>query len=1684
MNRECLALHVSRFPVSDSSGDEVGDVSFGVAKSNSAGVGGAGPRSSPQSEEEREPSNAVGAKSKTTSGKLQLSKKALRLRQKEERLRRRKKQVEEQLPTSSDETEAESRPDRPLLKMRVSAGAVDSSPQPQLQPGRKRPLRLSHELTAGRVTPLSENPALQKDAACGDPITADAPAALSWGVTRKKLAMEVSVPSLNSKRMSLRSESRSAGTRVVNGFRRGGRKRPREVATSGVSGVPVERRPAKRPRRAVETSRKQAVELVRTSDAKMSPSDEGMSQGNVRMLQGSTTRILPGGAEMSQGDATQPALPRGAASDGQVPAKFPLPSVGTDYGKEGAVTLEGRCRDGEDSSGVDVVGSGDMQQEKGVERRFSGEDSGYTQSVSSSSDGVSRATDSTSPLLATPPTEEDSDQTCTPVFDDINGGHGLVFAVGEGPNLNPGLIEASILEPDGSGVVGVVNDAKLSAVGLGVESEACYPSVQSVSPGKEEMVYRDGIIFPDLEEILSTDLRAGSEFDPRDLMSGSIEGYDGLTVDTILESEGISGLLKTFEPRGSAMCDIDVNGLCQSMLSIDESPEGACQPAYVASVVTVESEVAGPVMVTDGYAPDSDKDTQLVSAGDGSQQQPTASDSVVKKKRGRPRKQPPAGDSAIKETVKRKCGRPRKHPPAGDSVVKEIGEKKRGRPRKQPQPPAGESVVKETCEKERCGRTKDQPATNSTESTRGDRDVDVCPPLDSTDGTVRRKKKSVAVGLGTGTRSKSGRVIKPSLKVVEELEQMAQREGKSNKTSQPHNGPAVEEEKEGENPLLAKIGSSLLKETQQLDRQLDAVWQSPMTDGDPLPTLNGAAVDLAVLDETTSDAEKLECVDEAGRGRKGQETAGVVVEVEHGPVEGIDCGEPVEDDLREQEKAEESQDPAEKCTVDEITEESKNTQPQSRQYEGGTPAGGVELEGRGVEICGGSGAVEVQQIQSTGDNILEHDLSRERVTGGESPANARQDQSASEGVAGSDASEGVAGSDAREGVAESMDGALLVEKPPADAQQGQSAGEVVLRGKGTLLPVNEGACEEAAVEPEEEGKGARIVVDLGEGETRERNSGGRSVRSVKKGFRGDEARDEEIVAKGGREEAEEGSDTLEESSTGSHSGGPVNLEAAIGGCQDQSDAAEHIPKETQKAEPPAGGVAWKGRRVIRLKKASGVPVPISPHKGSLRAAAGSEAHTYTPRSPDRLHKSVAIHLQRIPSLDTEPPQLADTRPPQCENDKPPQSEDVQPPEQMESSVVDIQPPELVNIQPPQPVESVHTHPQLMEFESPQLTFEPPTEISGPHLPTLEDTSVPMETTPSAVQATPTSPKVTPPALEATPLARLVTPPSPGVMPPALEATTSLAVQARETTPPTASQDIQTGLKAAVSGAKAPAASALEEGAKVEFKAPVGKGPRTKKTRKVKGSQKKIVRRIRKIKRLPSLSPSPVKSSPSPSRLSSPLSSSPIKSVLLSSPAKTQAHRSPVHSPFSPMNLVRDKGSPIQKKWNRASRSKSLSPPGTGEWAEDCIDIHAMDDDMYATDVGEEDPLARIFPAMKPAEKPQKTTPRVGSRWSREAPCDLDLGPQPVPKGFVFQNGELRRKSAMPAVVESDLPRQAPLAGVHARLGKTMATGLEASLEGRKNAAAQAASSGSGRSSPLTPSTPGGDSPLFFSRHLG
>lgn len=179
---------------------------------------------------------------------------------------------------------------------------------------------------------------------------------------------------------------------------------------------------------------------------------------------------------------------------------------------------------------------------------------------------------------------------------------------------------------------------------------------------------------------------------------------------------------------------------------------------------------------------------------------------------------------------------------------------------------------------------------------------------------------------------------------------------------------------------------------------------------------------------------------------------------------------------------------------------------------------------------------------------------------------------------------------------------------------------------------------------------------------------------------------------------------------------------------------------------------------------------------------------------------------------------------------------------------------------------------------------------------------------------------------------------------------------------------------------------------------------------------------------------------------------------------------------------------MERNRDRSSRSKSRSPQGVlGEWGEDCIDIHAMDDDMYATDVGEEDPLARIFPAMKPSKKPQQNTaPPVGSRLD-QTPCNLDLSSQDT---FVFKNGELRRKSVMvPAAVERSSPQQAPVVGVHARLGKSVAVGptscpgKEVSLERRNNASPRAASV-SGRSSPSTPSTPAGDNPLFFPGHLG
>ena len=248
----------------------------------------------------------------------------------------------------------------------------------------------------------------------------------------------------------------------------------------------------------------------------------------------------------------------------------------------------------------------------GKDRLASTDDSGYPQSIASSDLTPTPSLSDHSPLQATSPLDPDAILASNDVFVD-----GITSMTPQGDIL----------------------------LTVGMENKACLPLTQ-VSLTQQEAV-RDNVMFPELGGALSqTLLPEEAMFEPRDLVvyGTTAEGgtevgdYEGCSVETILDSEGISDWLQMYDTSCNHLgqvddvCNINVNDLCHSILSFDATgtvPPGAdiCSTFFqndespavnVASVVTVESETPTPLPA--------EMDTGILSG-------------VAKRKRGgRPRK--------------------------------------------------------------------------------------------------------------------------------------------------------------------------------------------------------------------------------------------------------------------------------------------------------------------------------------------------------------------------------------------------------------------------------------------------------------------------------------------------------------------------------------------------------------------------------------------------------------------------------------------------------------------------------------------------------------------------------------------------------------------------------------------------------------------------------------------------------------------------------------------------------------------------------------------------------------------------------------------------------------------------------------------------------------------------------------
>lgn len=260
---------------------------------------------------------------------------------------------------------------------------------------------------------------------------------------------------------------------------------------------------------------------------------------------------------------------------------------------------------------------------KKVEGLVSTEDSGYPHSLSGSDASV-RVPDFNSP--ATIQLNEEGEGAVAPCLVQTN-----VHSNGvedQNPHLDCNIINNPILG--------------LTAIS---EESGMYSLFRKTSGNSE--LQGDGIVYPDLEELLNQNVN------PADLLckagenSGGGSNMDVYSMESILDTEGISDWLKKLEVSPDAL---NYNPFCDlgSIVSLDPPPpimgaafhtmgfENEQSPAVnVAAVVTVESEEVEPVPPMES------------SAG-------ASPNILIKRRRGRPRKRPiaPIEDIPVKKKVK------------------------------------------------------------------------------------------------------------------------------------------------------------------------------------------------------------------------------------------------------------------------------------------------------------------------------------------------------------------------------------------------------------------------------------------------------------------------------------------------------------------------------------------------------------------------------------------------------------------------------------------------------------------------------------------------------------------------------------------------------------------------------------------------------------------------------------------------------------------------------------------------------------------------------------------------------------------------------------------------------------------------------------------------------------------------
>lgn len=250
-----------------------------------------------------------------------------------------------------------------------------------------------------------------------------------------------------------------------------------------------------------------------------------------------------------------------------------------------------------------------------------------------------------------------------------------------------------IMEPES-----YVHEAKLST--LGAESEACLPSTATQmlpSAQQREEVYRDGIIFPELEGGLQ-ETRPEAAMFPQDLVLGGGAGEGGVgeggmdrefggscSIETLLESEDVSQWLQKYENSLQPiydLCDIDVNTLCHSILSVDVPSSSSAEPPTAAASSSAATtggmaDTAQGCFTPTGFQNEESPAVNVanVVTVESETVEPPAATPPVKRKRGRPRKHFPPSDSAAAATSKgqvRKRGRPKADPEAPKSKPREL----------------------------------------------------------------------------------------------------------------------------------------------------------------------------------------------------------------------------------------------------------------------------------------------------------------------------------------------------------------------------------------------------------------------------------------------------------------------------------------------------------------------------------------------------------------------------------------------------------------------------------------------------------------------------------------------------------------------------------------------------------------------------------------------------------------------------------------------------------------------------------------------------------------------------------------------------------------------------------------------------------------------------------------------------